>query len=71
MDWFRLAEGEYRAVSADARGMLGSEVFPGLCLDLPALLASDGGRVLAAQQAELHSPSHTEFIARLAARRVG
>jgi hypothetical protein len=51
--------------------MLRSEVFPGLCLDLPALLASDGASVLAAQQAELPSLAHSEFIARLSARRVG
>lgn len=46
--WQRLQEGEYRPVEPDERGLIESKVFPGLRLDVPALLAGDLARVLAA-----------------------
>jgi Uma2 family endonuclease len=48
IDWFRLRDGEYHLVQPDARGLIESEAFPGLRLDVPKLLASDVAGVLAA-----------------------
>ncbi len=41
IDWFRLREGEYVWVEPDEDGVIESEVFPGLCLNVPALLVDD------------------------------
>lgn len=48
MDWFRLNEGAYPAVAPDARGVIESAAFPGLKLDVPAMLRGDLKAVLAA-----------------------
>jgi Uma2 family endonuclease len=48
IDWFRLRDGEYVLVAPDARGLIESEAFPGLRLDVPKLLAGDVAGVLAA-----------------------
>jgi Uma2 family endonuclease len=47
VDWFRLVEGAYVRFEPDARGIIASVVFPGLRLDVPALLAGNGAAVLA------------------------
>ena len=39
IDWWVLRGGAYLALPADEHGKIASEVFPGLALDLPALLA--------------------------------
>lgn len=46
-DWFRLRAGEYVRIEPDERGVLESEVFPGLRLNVPKLLAGDTAGVLA------------------------
>lgn len=56
-DWFVLEEEEYRPLTAGADGWLRSRVFPGLVLDVPALLARDAGRVLAALPALPRPPA--------------
>jgi Uma2 family endonuclease len=48
IDWFRLRGDRYEPLAADADGMIESEVFPGLRLDVPAMLAGDRAAVLAA-----------------------
>jgi Uma2 family endonuclease len=48
LDWFGLEEDEYVALLPDAAGLTRSKVFPGLNLNVPALLAGDVGGVLAA-----------------------
>lgn len=48
IDWFRLREGEYVRVEPDSSGVIGSEAFPGLRLDVARLLAGDLAGVLAA-----------------------
>lgn len=48
IDWFRLREGEYERVSPDERGMIESQGFPGLRLDVARMLAGDDAGVLAA-----------------------
>lgn len=66
LDWFRLEEGEYKHLSADAAGLIRRRVFPGLQLDAQALLAGDLAAVLAAQQAGVQSTAHGDFAAQLA-----
>lgn len=47
IDWFRLREGVYQRLQPDARGVITSEVFPGLRLHVPKMLAADRAGVLA------------------------
>jgi Uma2 family endonuclease len=47
-DWLRLDEGAYVRVEPDADGIIESEGFPGLRLDVPRLVAGDLAAVLAA-----------------------
>jgi Uma2 family endonuclease len=48
LDWFRLRDGAYVLVRPDSDGIVESEQFPGLRLDVPRLLAGDLAAVLAA-----------------------
>ncbi len=48
LDWFELRGGEYVRREPDADGIIESVQFPGLRLDVPALLAGDLPRLLAA-----------------------
>jgi Uma2 family endonuclease len=66
--WFHLREGVYESVEPDDEGVIRSRVFPGLHLDVPALLASDMGRVVAAVTRGLQTPEHAVFVAQLAER---
>lgn len=63
-DWFALEDAEYLPVAPDARGVFRSRVFPGLVLDVKALLALDAGRVLAGLRRGLVSAGHKAFVAR-------
>lgn len=47
IDWCRLREGRYIPLQPDAHGVIEREVFPGLRLDVTAMLAGDRARVLA------------------------
>ncbi len=49
--WFRLHEGRYVQVEPDDTGVIRSQVFPGLWLNVPALLRHDLPTVLATVQA--------------------
>ena len=42
-----------------------SRIFPGLTLDVAALLAMDSARVLDVLEAKLRLPPHAEFVERL------
>jgi Uma2 family endonuclease len=64
VDWFVLREGTYERLEADQTGILHSEVFPGLWLDVPALLARDLAAVLATLQKGLASSEHAAFVER-------
>ena len=52
IDWFHLEDGRYVRVEPDAHGVIESEVFPGLRLNVEKMLASDVAGVLA----ELETP---------------
>jgi Uma2 family endonuclease len=65
IDWFTLEDAEYLARKPDARGLLRSLVFPGLILDVNALLAMELATVLAVLRRGLASASHKTFAANL------
>lgn len=63
--WFTLKRKKYVALTPHADGTLRSERFPGLWLDVPALLAGDMAKVLATLQLGIASPEHSAFVAKL------
>ena len=65
LDWLVLREGSYARLMPDEAGVLRSEVFPGLWLDAPALLAGDLAAVLATLHQGLAAPEHAELVERL------
>ena len=65
VDWFMLEEGTYLSLSADAEGRLASRVFPGLVLNVEALLSKDFSAVLSTVQAQIGSDVHQAFVKRL------
>ncbi|APB32659.1 Uncharacterized protein conserved in cyanobacteria [Gloeomargarita lithophora Alchichica-D10] len=68
LDWFRWVEGEYRAQTPDANGILQSQVFPGLWLDPFALVQGALAQVLAVLQQGISTPAHQEFVQKLTPR---
>jgi Uma2 family endonuclease len=65
IDWFVLREGSYQPLAPDANGLFKSLVFPGLWLDVPALLRNDLAAAVATANLGLASPEHAEVVARL------
>ncbi|MFL5803086.1 MAG: Uma2 family endonuclease [Roseiflexaceae bacterium] len=65
VDWFALHDGVYEPLAADERGIIHSEVFPGLWLQPAALWSGDLAALLATLQEGLASPQHTTFKAGL------
>jgi Uma2 family endonuclease len=71
VQWFSLEAGEYVRLQPDEAGTLRSHVFPGLWLNVPALLQDDLAGVLSRLQEGLASPEHAEFVKRLTAAQNG
>jgi Uma2 family endonuclease len=67
IDWFRLENNQYIRVAPNTDGIIESSVFPGLRLNVAAMLAGDMATVLAELQKGLNSPEHAAFVERLAA----
>ena len=65
IDWFKLAAESYVTLSPDRNGIIRSEVFPGLQLDVKAMLKEDLAKVLAALQKGLDSLEHKAFVRKL------
>ena len=63
--WYALAEGKYRQQQPDESGCIKSLFFPGLDLEVQALLAGRMERVLAKVQEGLGSEEHKSFLYRL------
>jgi Uma2 family endonuclease len=61
LDWFSLEAGEYNLLKPDERGIIRSQVFPGLWLAIPQLLSGKMNEVLAVLQQGLDSQPHQEF----------
>ncbi len=62
VDWFTLRDGAYERLEPDEAGIIRSEVFPGLWLNVTALLGGDGPKVLATLQEGLASPERAAFV---------
>jgi Uma2 family endonuclease len=65
VDWFYLQEDNYVRMQADVRGLLRSHVFPGLWLDVKALLKGEMSKVLLTLQTGLATPEHAAFVRQL------
>jgi Uma2 family endonuclease len=59
--WWQLREAEYHEIVLDGGGLLKSLVFPGLWLDVPALLRRDLRSLLVTLRRGLSSPEHAAF----------
>jgi Uma2 family endonuclease len=66
VDWFVLEGGSYLSLSAGEDGRIGSRAFPGLVLDVEALLEERYDAVLAALQEKIGTEAHQAFLERLA-----
>ena len=60
-DWFYLEKGEYIKLSADQQGVIRSVTFPGLWLNINALLSGKMEEVLTILQQGLDSEEHQNF----------
>ena len=65
--WFHFPSGEM--LKPNRRGVCRSRVFPGLWVDVPALLERDTNRLIATVRRGLASREHTSFVRRLRASR--
>lgn len=63
--WFVLQGGHYEEEQASAAGRFLSTVFPGLWLDVPALLRLDGQQLMATLRQGLETPRHAAFVQQL------
>jgi Uma2 family endonuclease len=70
LQWFRLEAGQYIQLNPDEDGVIRSRVFPGLWLDITALLKDDMAKVLAVLQQGLASSEHSDFVKRLSERKL-
>jgi Uma2 family endonuclease len=68
-DWFAQGGAGFQRMQLDRDGILRSRVFPGLWIDLAALLRDDKSTILASLHHGLASPEHAEFVAKLQANR--
>ena len=64
-DWFVLERADYRKLEPNEKGILESQTFIGLSLDVQALLARNLGKVIEVLQSNLNTEQHKDFIARL------
>jgi Uma2 family endonuclease len=67
VDWWELQDGTYVPLLADKHGILRSHVFPGLWLDVKALLADEPAQVMATLQKGIASADHATFVKKLRA----
>jgi len=66
IDWYHLADEEYVSLAMNPEGVIASRIFPGLWLDVAALLAGDMPQVLAVLHQGLASVEHQQFVRQLA-----
>ena len=66
IDWFSLSAEEYILLQPDSQGIVRSQVFPGLWLDIPSLRSGNMTEVLAVLQQGLNSSDHQKFKQSLA-----
>jgi Uma2 family endonuclease len=67
IDWFQLRGGQYVPQIPDGQAVIKSTAFPGLWLDVAAMLGGQSAKVLALLQQGLASPEHQQFVQKLQA----
>ncbi len=65
VQWFSLQGGSYQPLSPAEDGSLSSRIFPGLSLDVQALLKGDMRQVLQTLQCRMQTPEHEAFVQKL------
>jgi Uma2 family endonuclease len=65
VSWFSLQDGDYVTLKPDAAGVVRSLLFPGLNLNIKALLAGNIAEVLAEVRRGITSEAHQEFARQL------
>lgn len=70
IDWFVLRNNNYERLISDANGIVRSETFPGLWLDVAAMVHGDMLTVLKVLQQGIDSPEHAKFVAELKKARI-
>lgn len=68
INWYVLREGVYKLLTPDENGLLRSEIFPGLWLNIEAFWANDLASILATLEAGVATSNHTEFVSHLQVR---
>ena len=66
LDWFALKDGKFVPKLADASGVIRSDAFPGMWVNVPALLARDATRLWQTLDRGFESPEYLSFAARVA-----
>ncbi|GBF79063.1 Uma2 family endonuclease [Aphanothece sacrum] len=64
-DWFILKEGKYIKLEPDENGVIKSEIYSGLWLDVNALLTENLSRVLEVLQQGIATEEHQEFVKKM------
>jgi len=65
INWLHLEHGKYVSLQADAEGIIRSRIFPGLWLDVGAMLKGDKARVISVLKRGLRSREHAAFVKRM------
>ena len=65
IDWFSLQNGDYVSLLPDENGVIRSQVFPGLWLQVNAMIEGDMPQVLSVLQTGLNSDEHQAFTRQL------
>jgi Uma2 family endonuclease len=60
-DWFRLKDGQYIKQQPDQRGIIKSEIYPDLWLDVNSLLTGNLARVFQVLQEGMATPEYQDF----------
>lgn len=71
VDWFQLEKGAYILNQPDPNNVLRSRAFPGLNLNLSALLTAEAAALTNTLNSGLSKPEHSAFVGRLASRQRG
>jgi hypothetical protein len=69
VDWFIRKRRRFVRLATGPDGVVRSETFPGLWLDVPPLLEDNLAQVLQTLQLGLNSPEHAAFVAKLAGKK--
>jgi len=69
LDWYHLTEDDYIALEMKKGGVISSLTFPGLWLDVSAMLIGDMNKVLTVLRQGLETKAHLKFVQQLINRR--